>query len=587
MAFYNTYANYVGNGTTQNFAIPFTYNDPSEVVVTRQNGAVTYTFLNSSTLRLDAPLASGDALVIYRSTVISTPKVSYQNGIPVTGQQLNLSFNQLLSALQEANDIANDKMLRDAALNFIADGKRITGMADPIDAQDAATKAFVEAQISVPGPTGAVGPAGPEGPDGPVGPTGSVGPAGPQGITGLTGALGPQGTAGTQGPQGAQGSTGSTGPIGPAGANGPAGPAGSQGPQGAQGVQGTTGATGANFQPSATGLFAGRTSFNAQTTGYSYLATDQALLYFKLSATSGDWSNGITFGVGPQGPGGVQGPTGPTGAQGIQGNTGLTGLTGSTGPTGPTGATGSQGIQGIQGIQGVTGAAGAKGAQWRGVYAGATAYVTDNVVLQAGSAWIAIANTTGNAPPTLPTTTNTWWNLMVQGASNAAGVTSSPTGTIIATNVQAAIAELDGDITSLATTVGNKANTASPTFTGSVGVGSAAVASALLDVQSTTKGFRAPSMTTTQRNAIASPAAGLMIYNTTLNAYQVYNGTAWSSVGGGANGGSGNAVFYENDQTVTAAYTITTNKNAMSAGPITINSGITVTIPSGSVWTIL
>lgn len=48
-----------------------------------------------------------------------------------------------------------------------------------------------------------------------------------------------------------------------------------------------------------------------------------------------------------------------------------------------------------------------------------------------------------------------------------------------------------------------------------------------------------------------------------------------------------NIVFYENSQTVTADYTITAGKNAMSAGPITINTGVTVTVPTGSVWTIV
>ena len=46
-------------------------------------------------------------------------------------------------------------------------------------------------------------------------------------------------------------------------------------------------------------------------------------------------------------------------------------------------------------------------------------------------------------------------------------------------------------------------------------------------------------------------------------------------------------VFYENPTTVTADYTITTNKNAMSAGPITINSGVTITVPNGSTWTVV
>ena len=46
-------------------------------------------------------------------------------------------------------------------------------------------------------------------------------------------------------------------------------------------------------------------------------------------------------------------------------------------------------------------------------------------------------------------------------------------------------------------------------------------------------------------------------------------------------------VFYENPTTVTVDYTITTNKNAMSAGPITINSGVTITVPNGSTWTVV
>lgn len=52
-------------------------------------------------------------------------------------------------------------------------------------------------------------------------------------------------------------------------------------------------------------------------------------------------------------------------------------------------------------------------------------------------------------------------------------------------------------------------------------------------------------------------------------------------------GGGTNAIFYENDQTVTQNYTITTGKNAMTAGPIAIADGVTVTIPDGSTWTIV
>ena len=63
-----------------------------------------------------------------------------------------------------------------------------------------------------------------------------------------------------------------------------------------------------------------------------------------------------------------------------------------------------------------------------------------------------------------------------------------------------------------------------------VGIGAAANASAILDVQSTTKGFRLPNMTTAQKNAIATPAAGLMVFDTTLAKACVYSGAAWQTI---------------------------------------------------------
>lgn len=51
-----------------------------------------------------------------------------------------------------------------------------------------------------------------------------------------------------------------------------------------------------------------------------------------------------------------------------------------------------------------------------------------------------------------------------------------------------------------------------------------------LQIDSTTQGFLPPRMTTTQRNAVATPPAGLMIYNTTTNKLNFYNGTAWEAV---------------------------------------------------------
>jgi hypothetical protein len=66
---------------------------------------------------------------------------------------------------------------------------------------------------------------------------------------------------------------------------------------------------------------------------------------------------------------------------------------------------------------------------------------------------------------------------------------------------------------------------------GNVGVGTSSPnAAAVLDVSSTTQGFLPPRMTTTERNDITTPPAGLMVYNTTTNKLNFYNGTAWEAV---------------------------------------------------------
>ena len=65
------------------------------------------------------------------------------------------------------------------------------------------------------------------------------------------------------------------------------------------------------------------------------------------------------------------------------------------------------------------------------------------------------------------------------------------------------------------------------TYSGATG---AIDASAITEIRSTTKGVLLPRMTTTQRNAIASPATGLEIYNTTTNRKEVYNGSYWQGI---------------------------------------------------------
>ncbi len=109
--------------------------------------------------------------------------------------------------------------------------------------------------------------------------------------------------------------------------------------------------------------------------------------------------------------------------------------------------------------------------------------------------------------------------------------------------------------------------------------------SGLVSKTSTTGSAVMPAGTTAQRDG--SPVTGYIRYNSTTTGFEGYGASSWGSIGGGATGGGTDAVFQENERVVTTDYTLTTSKSAMSVGPVTINTGITVTIPSGESWVVL
>ena len=84
--------------------------------------------------------------------------------------------------------------------------------------------------------------------------------------------------------------------------------------------------------------------------------------------------------------------------------------------------------------------------------------------------------------------------------------------------------------------------------------------------------------TLTNKSIAASQLTGAM---------PALDGSALTGIAAGATGGGSDQVFYENGQTVTTNYTITNGKNAMSAGPITIASGVTVTVGDGETYTVV
>lgn len=86
---------------------------------------------------------------------------------------------------------------------------------------------------------------------------------------------------------------------------------------------------------------------------------------------------------------------------------------------------------------------------------------------------------------------------------------------------------------------------------------------------------------------LATTSSGVSVTGTVAATSYTGDGSSLTGISAGATGGGSDQIFYENGQTVTTNYTITNGKNAMSAGPITINTGVTVTVGTGETWTVV
>ena len=176
----------------------------------------------------------------------------------------------------------------------------------------------------------------------------------------------------------------------------------------------------------------------------------------------------------------------------------------------------------------------------------------------------AIASNNSNSTDPATTFAHQWYvdtgdsTLKIRNAANNAYVNVSAVGGIGTANLGLALA-------------------ASPSFTGTATFGGNILMSG-------TGTIDIPVGTTAQRPG--SPNNGMIRYNTTLTRYEGYSGSAWGALGGGATGGGGDQWVVETDQTVTTDYTLTANKHGTTVSP-TINSGVTVTVPSGAILVIL
>lgn len=90
-----------------------------------------------------------------------------------------------------------------------------------------------------------------------------------------------------------------------------------------------------------------------------------------------------------------------------------------------------------------------------------------------------------------------------------------------------------------------------------------------------------PTGTTAQRSG--SPTTGMLRFNTNLGSFEGYDGSNWGGIGGAQAGGA----IVTNKTTASVSYTIASGENGLSVGPITVASGVTVTVASGQRWLVL
>ena len=136
-----SYQEFIGDGQTQDFNVPFTYVKPSEVNVYVDGVQVTdFEFTSSSTLHLASAPASGLIVRISRSTDLENRAVDFVAGAVLSEEDLDTALQQVFNGAQEAVDKTTETIAKSFDGSFDAQGRILSNVGDAVNDQDAVNK---------------------------------------------------------------------------------------------------------------------------------------------------------------------------------------------------------------------------------------------------------------------------------------------------------------------------------------------------------------------------------------------------------------------------------------------------------------
>ena len=512
----NSFVRYTGNGTTTTYAIPFSYRDTADLSATVAGVNVTAYTLDAAGTNLTfttAP-ANNAAIEIRRTTSQNTKLVDYVSGSVLTENDLDTDSDQAFFMSQEAIDDAGD-VIKLSNVNFQWDGqnKRLTNLADPTSAQDAATKNWSETAMSS-----------------------QLAQATTQATNAATSAT----NASTSETNAAASATAAAASATAAAASETAAETAETNAETAE-----TNAETAETNAAASAAAASTSASNASTSesNASTSATNAASSASTASTAASNASTSETNAA-----------TSATNAS-----------------TSETNAASSA----------TAAASSASAASTSESNAASSASAASTSATNAATSETNAATSATNAG-TSETNAATSATAAQTAQAAAEAAADNFDDTYLGAKASDPTLDNDGDALNAGDLYFNTTTDKLRVYDGSAWNDAVTDLTNVVTKTSTTGSAELPSGTTAQRDG--SPSAGYIRFNSDETSFEGYDGSAWGAIGGGASAGG---AIYENSNSIDASYTLTTNTNGMSVSPISIASGVTVTVPTGARWVIL